>query len=162
MIKSIITILILISINCLQGPEYLKDIEVGQKHDYNFEHDIDTDKSPQDLMIIVSRMLELKLSPDNWLLPEIVYLIKQGDCVEFVGLWMYLNQDNHDTYMVILENSKGSHAVGNINDSYYDIQCENVHTKDELYIYGEIKYIISYPEYIWMTYYWGKNVGKYY
>ena len=48
------------------------------------------------------------------------------------------------------------------NDLYYDVQCENVHTEDEIFVYGNVKYIIPYPEYIWMAYYWGKNVGKYY
>jgi hypothetical protein len=144
----------------------LCDVEVGEMYDYSFKHNIEiTPSFPQTIMNFVNRNIKLVQSPKIWFLPEEIWAKKEGDCVEHVGLWMYLVEEmtEFDTWMIIVENTDGTfHALGHLTDLYYDIQSERWYKEEQFPDFWKIKYVISYPEYIWMTYHYRKNVGKYY
>jgi hypothetical protein len=169
-IIAIISIVGLLTGICCEFVQYeeceLCDVEVGEMHDYNFENDIEiTPPFPQTIMKFVRQNIKLELSPKKWYLPEEIWERKKGDCVEYVGLWMYLVEEmtEFDTWMIIVKNTDGTfHALGHLSNLYYDIQSERFYKINELPKYWTIKYKISYPEYIWMTYHYRKNVGKYY
>lgn len=167
--KKIFILLLLTA--CYQNDDGCKlcDIDVEEKYDYICD---ECDKiefkmtSPQYIMEYLCKEIVYEKSKKTWYLPEWTWENKRGDCVEIVILWMYLIETRTEflTNMYVVENFDGSyHAIAKINDIFYDVNSGIYFTEDKLYEYYEsVKYIISYPEIIWMTYYYGKNVGKYY
>ncbi len=163
--KKLIFILFITLIGCSDNQIDLTTIEVGEMINYRFENDIQVDDPYSAFDYVYNNIIYKNENIDFWQLPETTYQEKSGDCEDFTILFMYIldTRLSIQSSMIITYDSINDkyHSVVLCNDDYFDATSGSI----DSYIETDnikIKYIIPYPEVIWMTYYYHDNVGKYY
>jgi hypothetical protein len=170
---SIIILIILMASSCYESEierDPLRDIIVGEKTDYHCQDNIiETFTWIDQIGLWIHQNISYKTDDQHyWQLPDETLNLKTGDCADMVILHLYLAKTklNMEMNMIIISNDSSQHALiypypfGSQTGYYYDV-VNNFITKDILPGW-HIVYSIPYSQVIWMTYYYHRNVGKYY
>lgn len=171
--KNLIYILLLFCLwgtpfcECRDQEDSLRDVEVEEMYDYDFENDIQISSVKEALDYVASNMTYKNEENDYWQLPEQSYQWKTGDCEDYCILFMYLLKTKLDIdseLILVVPNKNIVHTVVKYNNQYsdptmYDIKSglTNIYVPE-----SHIRWKAPYEEVIWMTYNYHDNVGKYY
>lgn len=145
----------------------LRNVEVEEMYDYDFENDIQISSVKEALDYVASNMTYKNEENDYWQLPEQSYQWGTGDCEDYCIFFMYLLKTklNINSELVLVHPKKNVyHAVVKYNNQYSDPTMYNPE-KGFTNIYVPESHIIweaSYQETMWMTYNYHDNIGKYY
>lgn len=144
-----------------QERDPLRDVEVGQMTDYRFDNNIQVSNPDEALQYI--KNIQYEGNVKYWKLPEETYNSGKGLCTDSALLYAYILENNLDirTNLIMIKSESGDcHSLIKYDNWYID----TVHyfKTTQLLKGWYILYIIPYSEAIWMTFYYHKNVGKYY
>lgn len=159
---------------CNESSNELANIEVGEMHDYKFD-DSEIDNYLGDPLDSINKIfnwiyfnLEYKAESSGkeyWKLPEETYLEKEGDCEDLCILFMYLLKEklNIDSELVAIKKENNLyHALIFIPSTKIYLDPQGLFYTEDTIQKFKILWSAPYPEVIWMTYYYHKNVGIYY
>jgi len=166
MFNVIYYVVIGMAVSCAGGTNcYFDDgIDVGEKHDYYFENDIEVRNLAEAGYFVNNHMTAVPDNGDYWQLPEESYQKRTGDCEDFVIFFMYLAKTKLDFetefVVVYFEETSEYHAMAKYLNSYFEVTdsyFEITRLSDKMHI----EWICTYGELMWMTYYYHDSVGIY-
>jgi len=143
------------------------EIKVGQIYNYDFTegeefNHIETIKHAS--IFIYLKVNYKRESTEYWKLPEETWHDKNGDCEDFCILFMYVLEKhlNIDTKLVTLyhKTDPKGHTMVYANGKFWEPSSNTYYNSIPSMWY--INHFIPYPETIWMTYWYHRDVGMYY